>query len=45
MIHLKDASQAGISLEAIYRQIEADKLHFTAEAGGRAFICLNALME
>jgi hypothetical protein len=37
------AAQSGLSLRAIYRKVEADRLHFSETADGRLFICLNSL--
>ena len=45
MINLEEAAQAGIGSQAITRQVEAGRLHFTANADGLSFICLNSLLE
>lgn len=37
------ALHSGLSLRAIYRRIEADRLHFSETAEGQLFICLNSL--
>src|SRR5581483_10808060 len=36
-------AHSGFSLRAIYRKVEADRLHFSETAEGQLFICLNSL--
>lgn len=45
MVRLEDAALAGVSLQAICRQIEADKVHVVEVADGLNFICLNSLLK
>jgi hypothetical protein len=39
------AAVAGVSLRAIFRRVEAGKLHFTETPDGLLFICLNSLLK
>lgn len=36
---------AGVSSRTIFRQVEAEQLHFTEIASGLLFICLNSLRQ
>jgi len=45
VIRLEEAALAGLSLQAIRRQLEAGGLHFTAVAGELSFLCLDSLLE
>lgn len=43
MIRLAEAALAGLSLQTIYQQARAGKLHFTEDSDGLSSICLNSL--
>jgi hypothetical protein len=43
MIRLAEAALAGLSLQAIYQQARAGKLHFTDDSDGLSSVCLNSL--
>jgi hypothetical protein len=45
MINLEEAALAGLSSQAITRQVEGGRFHFTASADGSTFICLKSLVE
>lgn len=37
------AAQAGITVRAVYRRVEADRVHFIETAEGRLLICVNSV--
>ncbi|MBI4470241.1 MAG: hypothetical protein HY650_13060 [Acidobacteria bacterium] len=39
------AAVAGVSCRTIYRWVEAERVHFVEDAGGRILICLNSLFD
>src|ERR1043165_5732888 len=45
LIRLEEAALAGVSLQAICRQMEADRLHLVEVADGLNYICLNSLLK
>ena len=44
LVRLDAAQPAGISLQRIHRQVEADRLHLVEIAEGLHYICLNSLL-
>ena len=45
MLRLEEVTRAGVSLQAISRQVEADRLHLVEIAEGLNYICLNSLLK
>ena len=45
LIRLEDVALTGVSLQAICRQVEADRLHLVRLAEGLNTICLNSLLK
>ena len=45
LVCLEAVTLAGVSLQAIRRQVEADRLHLVEVAEGRNYICLNSLLK
>jgi site-specific recombinase len=43
IIRLEEAALAGISMQSVWRAVEADHLHLVAPADGLVFMCLNSL--
>ena len=43
MIRLAEAAFGGLSLQTIYRQARAGKLHLTEDSDGLSSVCLNSL--
>src|ERR1041384_7136733 len=45
LLRLQEGTPAGVSPQAVSRQVEADRLHLVEIAEGLNYICLNSLLK
>lgn len=45
IVSLNDASDSGLSVEAVRKHVEAGRIHLIETVGGSALICLNSLIQ